>query len=162
MLHLVSFTNISDEFWPLTSFSRSDRSARLVCLSSSNFSKPIYKTDIKPSLHIYHAQYLYLTLLFWLSDLWPWHGDIYLDFACYCKITWTKHHINTKTVHLLLLPISRKILQDLLQQYYLNQTSHPCYKREHLVKLANIWYKTVNLVDLWPSFQGQISCSRAF
>ncbi len=33
MVHLVSFTNISDEFWPLTYFSRSDRSARLVCLS---------------------------------------------------------------------------------------------------------------------------------
>ncbi len=33
MVHLVSFTNISDEFWHLTYFSRSDRSARLVCLS---------------------------------------------------------------------------------------------------------------------------------
>ncbi len=58
-------------------------------------------TDINPSLHIYHAQYLYITLLFWLSNLWPWHGDLDLDFSWYHKITWTKHHINTKTVHLL-------------------------------------------------------------
>ncbi len=67
----------------------------------SNFSQPIYMTDIKPSLHIYHAQYLYLALLFWISDLWPWHGDLYLDFACYHKIARTKHSINAKTVHLL-------------------------------------------------------------
>ncbi len=113
----------SDLGWHLTHFSRSHKSSRpwtflvsailpqqnyicwvlpkawLVCLFIQFLLAYIYMVDIKPSLHIYHAQYLYLTLLFWLSDLWPWYGD--LNFACYCKITWTKRHINTKTVHLL-------------------------------------------------------------
>ncbi len=33
MVHLASFTNISDEIWPLTYISRTDKLVRLVCLS---------------------------------------------------------------------------------------------------------------------------------
>ncbi len=43
---------------------------------------------------------------------------------------WTLSHFST----------SHRSLQDLLQQYYLYQTSHPFYKREHLVNLAIILY----------------------
>ncbi len=90
---VLPISQMSSDRWPVFEgqISQHDLS---VC--PSNFSKPLYMADMKPSLHSYHAQYLYLTLLFW-----PWHANLDLDFACYCKITWTKHHINTKMVHLL-------------------------------------------------------------
>ncbi len=48
-------------------------------------------TDIKPSLHVYHVQYLYHTLLFCVSDLWPWRGDLYLDFLLQNCLNETSH-----------------------------------------------------------------------
>ncbi len=84
-------------------------------------------TDIKPSLHIYDAQYLYLTLLFWLPDLWPLCGDLYLEFARYSK------NCLNKTSH----QCQNGIFAAFCQ-----------YVRP--VRMS------VTLVDLWSTFQGQI------
>ncbi len=82
------------------------------------------------------------------SDLgWPlthFQGQIGHCKTCYNNTIWIKHHINAKTVHLVhpgnislvsmtvilvdlwLILRSNRSLQDLLQQYHLDQTSHQC------------------------------------
>ncbi len=84
-------------------------------------------TDIKPSLHIYHAQYLYLALLFWLSDLWPWHGYLYLYFAMLSQ------NSPNKTFH----------------QYQNGKFVAFCQY------LRWVW-RAVNLVEFWSTFQDHI------
>ncbi len=132
-------------------------------------------TDIKLVLHIYHVQYLYLTLLFWLSDPWPWHGDLYLDSACYFKIAWTEHLINAKTVHLLhfanisdvfegqwpwlIFDPFVKVTKVIMPWTLLVSAILPQQNIISMPKWYIWWVFPISRMcsDLWPTFQGQIS-----
>ncbi len=120
MVHLVSFTNISDEFWPLTYFSRSDRPAQLVCLSIQFLLAYIYDGDQSitaylPQNYLNQTSHQYQNCTFaafcqylgwvWsavtLVDRWPtFHGQIGHCKTYYNNIIWIKHHIHAKREHL--------------------------------------------------------------
>ncbi len=99
MVHLVSFTNISDEFWPLTYLSRLDKPARHVCLSIQ-FS--LY-TWLKSNHHCIFTMLSSCTSHYYFGcqtfDLgwWPWPWLCLLPQnckTCYSNTFWIKHHIH--------------------------------------------------------------------